>query len=155
MKRHEAIIVLSREHHFGLLLCWKIRQGLKKDVPASRMMPYLKYFWAHHLLHHFKEEEDLLFKGREEDAMIARAIAEHQDIKQQFELAQEKPDDGLKVLENLANAVDKHIRYEERQLFPHLEKVLEDDHLIEIGKLLEQSHQQVEKDEFEDEFWID
>jgi len=32
IKRNEAIAELSRDHHFALLLVWKIREGLKKAV---------------------------------------------------------------------------------------------------------------------------
>lgn len=32
MKRNENLVPLSRDHHFGLLCCWKIRQGIKKEV---------------------------------------------------------------------------------------------------------------------------
>ncbi|WP_241739476.1 hypothetical protein [Aestuariibaculum marinum] len=30
LKRHKALQPLSREHHYGLLLTWKIRTGFKK-----------------------------------------------------------------------------------------------------------------------------
>ena len=32
LKRHAGLVELSRDHHHGLLLSWKIRQGLKKEI---------------------------------------------------------------------------------------------------------------------------
>ena len=34
-KRHKALQNLSREHHHGLLLSWKIRTGLNKNIEAN------------------------------------------------------------------------------------------------------------------------
>jgi hemerythrin-like domain-containing protein len=148
MKRHESIVVISREHHFGLLFCWKIRQGLKKQVPAERMRPYVKYFWDSHLKRHFEEEETLLFAAVQ-DELTERAYAEHREIRQLVESLSTQPE----PFRLLADAVDRHIRFEERILFPHIEKTLPETRLAEIGKRLQQLHQQVEKDDYADEFW--
>ncbi|MBO9154130.1 hypothetical protein ACFOTA_18085 [Chitinophaga sp. GCM10012297] len=53
----------------------------------------------------------------------------------------------------LADAVDHHIRFEERMLFPHIETVMPADKLAETGARLQQSHQAVTKDDYPDEFW--
>jgi len=37
IKRSIALQPLSREHHHGLLLCWKIRTGLKKGIDIDRI----------------------------------------------------------------------------------------------------------------------
>lgn len=60
-KRDRTLIPLSREHHFALLLCWKINEGIKLGVSADRISIYVKWFCDNYLLKHFKEEEDLLF----------------------------------------------------------------------------------------------
>lgn len=153
MKRHDGIVILSREHHLGLLFCWKIRQGIKKEVPSIRIQPYVKYFLDNHLQHHFEEEETQLFIGLEEDKLVANALAEHQDIMGQIDEVLSSANLDYSMLERLANAVDAHIRFEERKLFPHLENVLDENRLVEIGKILEMSHQTVDKDEYKDEFW--
>lgn len=61
IKRHQAIISFSKDHHFGLLLVWKIRQGLEKAVNAERISKYVVYFFKEDLEKHFKDEELLLF----------------------------------------------------------------------------------------------
>lgn len=61
IKRHQAIISFSKDHHFGLLLVWKIRQVLEKAVNAERISKYVVYFFKEDLEKHFKDEELLLF----------------------------------------------------------------------------------------------
>ncbi len=73
MKRHEALIPLSREHHGALLLA----QVLKSDVPDYKGMPTLPAEKAAYALEtftntlqpHFKKEELLMQKvmGRNDD----------------------------------------------------------------------------------------
>lgn len=41
IKRHTALKPLSREHHHGLLLSWKIREGLKRNIEIPRIKKYI------------------------------------------------------------------------------------------------------------------
>lgn len=153
MKRHESIVALSREHHFGLLFCWKVRQGLKMHVPSERIQPYVKYFWDNHLQGHFKVEETLLFPLLR-DNLVEQAISEHEHIRQLVKtvitVEPVKPDQLL----TLADILDDHVRFEERTLFPYLEKELPENKLSELGMRLQVSHQTREKDDYPDEFWV-
>ena len=45
IKRHQAIVSFSKDHHFGLLLVWKIRQGLKKSIDPVRISNYVLFFF--------------------------------------------------------------------------------------------------------------
>ncbi len=56
-------------------------------------------------------------------------------------------------LEKLADLVDDHVRYEERELFPHIEKTLKPAQLEAIGEQLNK-HPSILLDEYEDEFWV-
>ena len=64
IKRHQALVSYSKEHHFGLLLVWKIRQGLMNAVSPERIGKYVLFFFNEDLKTHFKEEEQLLFCKR-------------------------------------------------------------------------------------------
>jgi hypothetical protein len=55
----------------------------------------------------------------------------------------------------LADTVQNHVRYEEREMFPHLEKVLTDEQLKKIGKQITRQHDQLLKDDFTDEFLVE
>lgn len=142
----------SREHHFGLLFCWKIRQGVKKDVDPERIKKYVLFFWDHHFAHHFKDEEAILFIV-EQDPHCIRARAEHDQLRELMQDITSHPADTQALL-LLADTVEKHIRYEERELFPHLETVLSHAQLKEIGDTLQELHAEKPTDDYADPFWL-
>lgn len=153
MKRHESIVELSREHHFGLLFCWKLRQGIKKQVPPAQMQPYVKYFWGAHLLQHFQDEETLLTSVLRDD-LVQQMISEHRHISQVAATITEAAAPTWEQLGSLADGLDAHIRFEERILFPHVEQALTEDQLAELGMKLKQVHPTSPKDDYPDEFWV-
>lgn len=151
IKRNENIIKLSRDHHASLMFCWKLRQGVKLKIASSRMVNYIEYFWEDHMGPHFREEEEILFVPFKDDLVI-RAINEHKEISALITNLIEKKSDVDEVLFlQIATLVDDHVRFEERILFPHLEKNLTDAQLDEIGKQLPDD---TPKDTYSDAFWI-
>jgi|SRR5665647_454320 len=154
IKRNENIMKLSKEHHFSLLFCWKIRQGLKCETATERIIKYVQYFREHHLDAHFREEEKILFSPLK-DEWVKKAIEDHKQIKNLLnELPGSTEDNTEKRLMRLANLVDDHVRYEERKLFPHLEKTLSKEQLEKIGKRLDAQQPSPLTDDFEDQFWM-
>ncbi|MDQ6845954.1 MAG: hemerythrin domain-containing protein [Bacteroidota bacterium] len=154
IKRNENILKLSKEHHFSLLFCWKIRQGLKMNIDASRIIKYAQYFYEHFLRLHFREEETFIFRSLD-DKRIEKAIVQHKEINKRVAKLSKNTDDNANVqLEKLANLVDDHVRYEERILFPYIERALTDEQLEAIGKKLNDKNASVLKDEYKDEFWV-
>ena len=152
MKRNVNIIPLSKDHHHGLLFCWKIRQGINLHAAPARVQTYVDYFWKEHLEQHFREEEDILFLNRE-NALCERAIREHRQIETLVKkLGSSIPEKA--GLRHLADLVHDHIRFEERELFPYLESNLSNTELEEIGIKLQQLHTGKQGDCYRDEFWV-
>jgi hemerythrin-like domain-containing protein len=152
LTRNEHIKKFSREHHFSLLFCWKIRQGLKADVATDRICKYVQYFWRHHLQPHFREEEDILF-AQVTDSQVQRAINEHKYIGARIESLTGSDKKERTALAKIADMVDEHVRFEERVLFPHLERKLSEEQLESIGSLLQKHHPSLLQDQYEDRFW--
>lgn len=152
IKRHQAIVSFSKDHHFGLLLAWKIRQGLNKDINAERISDYVLYFFKEDLEKHFAEEEEMLFSHLPTDDMMRRrAEADHKDIyKLVEEIGNKKQDKAL--LNKLADKVDQHIRFEERELFNHLQSNISAAKLVEIAKRIPNSSKEID-DNWADVFW--
>ena len=152
INRSEHIKRLSQEHHFSLLFCWKVRQGLKTNVAGERIRKYVQYFWQQHLQPHFQVEEKILFapiKNRQ----IQRARNEHKYIRQEIEDLPNYPENKeRKTLAKIADMVDEHVRYEERELFPYLEGKLSEEQLEKIGRLIQKHHSSLQ-DKYEDQFW--
>ncbi len=121
LKRAKALQPLSREHHHGLLLSWKIREGLKKEVDPERIKKYADYFWGHHLVSHFEMEEKYIFPilGREHE-LIKTALEQHKELEDLFATKT----DLVKNLSEIEKVLTIHIRFEEQVLFKRLLKDL-------------------------------
>ena len=153
IKRSGHIVKLSKDHHLTLLFCWKIRSGLKLEIAPERIIKYVYYFWQYHMQPHFTEEETILF-APVNDAAVQKALDEHAQIAEQIKALNSIDGNAVHQLSVLADTVDQHVRYEERTLFPHLEKALSNEQLNNIGKLLAAHHALALKDDFADEFWL-
>ena len=148
IKRHTALQPLSREHHHGLLLSWKIREGLKRNIEPARIKKYTEWFWENHLRQHFEFEELYIFPILgDKDKMVKRAKKEHGRLRRLF-TSKKRVEINLSLIEEELVA---HIRFEERILFNEIQKNATEEQLA----LLENSHQQASVTEvWEDEFWI-
>ncbi|MDI3321257.1 hemerythrin domain-containing protein [Pinibacter soli] len=151
IKRSEHLVRLSREHHSGLLFCWKIRQGLKKNVDTERIRKYVGYFWQNDLEEHFREEENILFALKSDDDKVKKALHEHVQIKALIDSITESNSPEASQLTSLADAIDNHIRFEERELFPYLETSFTPEQLLKMGEQLNAGPSSV--DNYEDVFW--
>ena len=58
-----------------------------------------------------------------------------------------------KRLEKLADMVDEHVRYEERELFPHLEKKFSKEQLENLERYIQKHQPSSLPEQYEDEFW--
>lgn len=148
LKRHPALHHLSHDHHHGLLLCWKIRQGFKLGIEPKRMRVYCEWFWKNYLQAHFQEEEKTIFTVLpEDDPMIKQAMSEHKRLRKLFS-NWENPE---KTLGQIEEELEQHIRFEERVLFPEVQKTATAEQLEAIA-----AHGEREKfkENEADPFWI-
>lgn len=149
MKRNENLVLLSRDHHFALLCCWKIREGIKKNVSTERIRRYINYFWRENLSRHF-ETEDTVLPGTANKSLEFQMENEHTEIRRLMNSLNQSGDAAL--LMDFADALKRHIRFEERVYFPHLEEFLPAGKMNEIGDQLQKIHHK-EEDNYPDEFW--
>ena len=150
IKRSNELAPLSREHQDGLLLVWKIRQGVRKQIAPERIVCFCKWFWENDLQPHTLNEERLLSKVLHlEHPMLQQMFAEHKLIRQKFiELSEATTYDDLEIIATMLN---DHIRFEERQLFNEVEKLATPEDLQVVAKQLEHKNTCAV---WEDEFWL-
>jgi len=153
IKRSEHIAALSRDHHAGLLFCWKIKQGVKHGVDLQRINQYAKYFWAGHLEEHFREEETLLF-SKLDDELTNRAKRDHQVLAGWFKRIISNDVEHFQDYFSFTEPLTNHIRFEERVLFPFMEEHLPKAVLEDIGETLARTHIAAFDDHYADEFWV-
>ena len=153
LKRHEALVSYSREHHHGLLLVWKLRTGQKKGVTVERMAAYILFHYETELKGHFEDEEFFLLPRLPKyHPFRQRLIQDHFLL---HELVEEikhlKSDLGLQI--SFADALEKHIRFEERKLFQFLQEHLNEDELRELASI-ERNAPTCRHDDWNDVFWV-
>jgi hemerythrin-like domain-containing protein len=147
VKRRKQLAPLSREHHDALLFIWKVKQGLKNKTSIPIISSYVQWFWNTHLKEHFVQEEDFLLPYLANNEMGDQLKKEHETI--QDLISREMYEPSINLLTKLLN---DHIRFEERQLFPHIEKTVSVERLNEIFEQLG-DHRQC-KTKWSNEFWI-
>ena len=144
MKRYETIAPLSREHHSALILA----QLLKKGAPVYKGLPttakdkalYAIEMYRSTLQQHFKKEEALLYlvKGYHDEInkMTLQIIKEHIQLTEAF-ISLDSTIELEEKMDALGKALDRHIRKEERVLFPLIQQYCPAEILsgIDLGSL--------------------
>jgi hypothetical protein len=144
MKRSRELKPLSSEHHQVLLVAFQLKQGLAghgesagapKDLPglaglARRLGDQL-------LVTHARAEEELLGMLLRPDD-LARLRSEHTELFRLLERAKAAvPVDLRSHLAAFADLLERHVRWEERDLFPYAEAQVDAPTLARIGGELE------------------
>lgn len=136
--RHSSLQPLSRQHHQGLLAGLLLEKGLKKNASLKDMRDFILQFWEDELRFHF-EKEDLLFlplayKYPDLLALLTQLKNEHQEIRLLIhKLNNEVRAEQFETISSFASLLEKHIRFEERQLFNAIQETLPEDEMIEFS----------------------
>ena len=130
-RRHESLIPLSREHHYGLMVCLRIHRGLEAhttdlDWLSERAQKVIRFFETD-LRAHCEAEEEIVFPAmsgiEEANGTIEQLIAEHRGLATLVDRLRQTL--GLELsplLRECADLLEAHIRKEERVLFPCYEQ---------------------------------
>lgn len=146
IKRHQALRSFSRDHHYGLLLSWKIREGFRRNIELNRMKTYTDWFFDNYLKPHFEAEEEYMFPIlSEENKNRRRAVSEHKKLERLFK---EEPD-AKRALSLIEEKLEEHIRFEERVLFNEIQSIATEAQLQRIDEI----HETLPEENWKDEFW--
>ena len=149
LTRSPQLTPLSHEHYDGLLFVWRIRQGVRREAPIPTLNEYTRWFWHNHLQSHFENEEKLLVPHLPaDDELVQRMLQEHKAIR---DLVPAEKDQPLAKITLLVNLLHDHIRFEERDLFPHIESKVSPAELDDISRSLD--HERSCSSEWKIEFW--
>jgi iron-sulfur cluster repair protein YtfE (RIC family) len=147
--RHPSLLPLSHDHHHGLALALRCRKqalGQIKPMGAAGLRERadeVLAFYRNNLIAHFRAEEEVLFPRLRSMApqcagLIDALAAEHELIRRLVE--EIKAGSGLaKLVFDLGDLLERHIRKEERDLFPVFEEQVEAAQRESIGVELQKS----------------
>lgn len=144
MKRHASLAPLSRQHHGALLLA----RLLQKGAPAYKGLPtdsaekavYAIQFYRDELIPHFAAEENIVLPGIKGvtdklDILSQEILLEHKELRLLFDMIPNAA--HLEShLDILGSALEKHIRKEERELFPLIQETCNETILAGIMRSL-------------------
>jgi hemerythrin-like domain-containing protein len=143
-KRTKELKPLSSEHHQALLLAFQLKKGLAghgdsagapKDLAG--LLALARRFNDHVLGSHVKAEEELLGQYLSDDHM-KRLQAEHGELARLLKAARSgKPSEMRVALASFADLLERHVRWEERELFSKCEGEMTDEALADVGGELE------------------
>ena len=132
IKRHPALQNLSREHHDILVFGLRVKKGIAKQAKVSDLQDYSDWFWANYLKEHFELEEESLFPlFNIKSDLLQTALAQHQDLKLQFN----KPEKSISDFKKLYESLKQHIRFEERELFNKIQNQVDESSLNNFSNL--------------------
>jgi len=138
-KRHPSLISLSREHHHGLALALRLRQGDKALLndgwthDRREQAKRVEDFYRAELFHHFIAEEKALFPSMRRQvpvssSLIDRLVLQHREIEEIVSrVGVAATHDLATLLVRLGEVLEQHIRAEERELFPMYEEKIPED----------------------------
>jgi iron-sulfur cluster repair protein YtfE (RIC family) len=129
--RHPSLVPLSHDHHHGLALALRCRKqalGQLKPMGAAglreRAKELVEFFHAN-LFAHFRAEEEILFPilrtAVPDSAMLLdELLGQHGQLRQA--VPELEAESGLaKLIFDVGDLLERHIRKEERELFPLFE----------------------------------
>ena len=141
-KRHDALLPLTHDHHHALAQCRRLNRAAESDQRSVRIEQaeaFLDFFLGR-ALHHFREEEELFFPPAaaisETSDLVVRAVMEHlkihglvADLKRQLRQSDLAPE----LMREISETLRSHVRFEEGELFPLIERLVPSDSLNELA----------------------
>jgi hemerythrin-like domain-containing protein len=156
MKRNKNLETLSWEHHDGLVLAFRLEKGVKNQVEDTTIGEYLLHVWDHVLQHHFWQEEEMLIKplthSQEGREILQQMMQEHEAFREVIAKIRRNKEYLQPLIRQFGVMLTRHIRFEERKLFPVVEQVTSREDLLKIGIFLHAHHKQDLK-EWQTQFW--
>jgi len=155
MKRHPSLHPLSQHHHFALIQALEMRRAAeapaeKRQAAVDRQAEKFIRFWHKTGQVHFREEEEVLLPAYarhtrlDQDADIMRLLADHAEIRAAVRDFEERRDKKLSIpvqaIAHLAKLLHDHVRLEENEIFPRIEKILGEKNLNAMGRGLTRLH---------------
>ena len=136
MKRHPALVPLSREHYGVLYLAVRLQRATTNS--AEQIARELREQWPAEE-GHLRREEQILLPAYAADPQavgsdIAQVLDDHELIRQIVAEIADCP--SLGALRALGVKLADHVHYEERVVFPQIQKTLPQADLYALGARL-------------------
>lgn len=141
MRRHDALIPLTHDHHHALAQVRSLRSAAGGGDPERlhQAREFLAFFESETTLH-FREEEEvvlpLVIDEPEAQPILAQVMMDHLRINALVSTLQWEAESGSireETMSKVASALGEHIRFEEKTVFPLVERLLPEETLGRVN----------------------
>lgn len=129
MKRAPALVPLARDHHDALVLARRAARAGKADTPVDELRREVLTRWQAEIEPHFAVEEAVLLPALAAAGALAEADETRRQHAQLRALTAALPAGDAAALAAWGTALLAHVRFEDRELFPLAERLLDLDAL--------------------------
>ena len=122
----------------------------RRQVAVDRQADKFVAFWHKTGIIHFREEEDVLLPAYarhtrlDQDAGVMRLLADHAEIRATVQDFEQRRAKKLPIepeaMAKFAKLLHDHVRLEENDVFPRVERMLGEEKLNEMGRGLTRLH---------------
>jgi len=135
---------LSQEHKEALQLAMQLRRAgtEQSKESAEEIREQLSDFWENGGLAHFREEEELIlsayarYQDVDEIPEVSTMLLQHVKLRSLIQQILEAPDANVEKMRLLGKMLGRHIRLEERVIFPMIVKSMPIEALSQLGMKL-------------------
>jgi len=141
-RRNDALIPLTHDHHHTLAQARRLRDVSQLDDATQQrnLANDFVNFYFGRAIRHFHEEEELFFAPLIDEPrakeLVVRAVSDHlrlhalvRGLKRQLTDGEADPE----TLSKIADLLTEHVRFEEQKLFPLIEELVPEDHLMDLA----------------------
>lgn len=137
MKRHEALHPLSHHHHHTLKLANELKNADDK-ASIQQMTRDIIDFWENDGEAHFRDEEEVLLPlyGQYESLdkpEIKELLLQHIQVRSYIHQIRGTGRHDRQIFRDLGELLQKHVRLEERVVFPMIEQAVPENYLFQAN----------------------
>lgn len=134
MKRHPALVPLSSHHQHVLVQAQRL-MGVRSssEIDRKKAVEDFLHHWLEEGIDHFREEEEILIPtyarfGNVYREEIAELLQQHMEIRGRAEMLVRSFENHVVpealALQELGELLEKHVRHEERTVYPMIEEAV-------------------------------
>lgn len=135
LKRHPALQPFSRDHYAGLVQAQRLIKAADGDAAARReALSGFLAAWQSEIAEHFADEEQLL-PDLMDSEQLDRLRHDHERLRSHADQGNDRgaeDDPGAEWCREVGSTLNDHIRWEERSLFPAIEKTASNESLEQL-----------------------
>ncbi|WP_208591192.1 hemerythrin domain-containing protein [Gracilibacillus suaedae] len=137
MKRHEALHPLSHHHHHTLVMAQQLKNADQKGS-IQKMTRDVIDFWKYDGEDHFRDEEEVLLPlfaqyQAVDIPEIREMLIQHVQIRSYVQEIRGGQCKDRQIFRNLGELLQKHVRLEERVIFPMIEQTIPENYLYQAN----------------------